>query len=156
MNLVKNPNNWSCLLASVAMVLDKSIEELVGAVGHDGSDIVFPHLPEPGKRRGFHIQEFISVILKSGFAMTPIEVLPYSTPDGKHEFPVDFPNHEERFWNLMYNSVGILTGLRTRWRHAVAWNGKRIYDPLGSVYSHHDIQNFRIDVFYRFDQIKSL
>lgn len=156
MNLIKNPNAWSCMLASVAMVLDKTTNELIEAVGHNGSQIIFPELPEPAKRRGFHIQEFIPMILKSGFAMTTIEVLPYSTPDGKHEFPIDFPNYEERFWNLMSNSIGILTGLRTRWRHAVAWNGKRIYDPIGSVYGHHDTQNFRIDVFYRFDKIKSL
>lgn len=155
MNLIKNPNGWSCLLASMAMVLDKSIEELIEAVGHNGSNIVFWNLPEPGKRRGFHIQEFIPMILKSGFAMTPIEVLPYSTPDGVHEFPIDLPNYEERLWNLMNGHRGILTGLRTRWRHAVAWNGKRIYDPLGSIYGHHNIQNFKIDVFYRFDQIKS-
>lgn len=156
MKLIRNPYPWGCLLASMAMVLEKSIQELIWEVGHDGSEIVFPQLPEPAKRRGFHIQEFISTILKSGFAVTAIESLPCSTPDGKHEYSINFPWNEKRFWGLTVGNKGILTGLRTKWRHAVAWNGVKVFDPLGSIYRIPDIQNFSIDVFYRFDQIKSL
>ncbi len=155
MILIRNPNAWSCLLASMSMVLGKSTQELIDRVGHDGSEIVFPHLPEPAKRRGFHIQEFIPLILESGFAMTAIEVLPYSTPDGKHEYPIDFPNYEKRFRNLMSTARGILTGLMSRWHHAVAWNGCRVFDPFGEIYSY-EKRTLRIDAFYRFDQIKSL
>lgn len=152
MQLIRNPNAWSCLLASMAMVLDRSTEKLIEAIGHDGSEIMFPDLLEPAKRRGFHIQEFISLILESGYAVTAIEVLPYSTPDGEHEFPINFPNFENRFWNLTYCVPGIFTGMRPQRRHAVAWDGYKIYDPLGSVYERKEIKNFDIDIFHRFDQ----
>lgn len=154
MKLIRNPNNWSCLLASMAMVLDKTTDELVKEIGHDGSQIVFPHLPEPGRREGFHIQEFIPIILKSGFSMMAIEALPYSTPDGKHEWPVMFKNNEERFWDLSNWVPGIFTGLATKWRHAIAWDGNQFYDPRGQIYDYDECP-IQVDVFYRFDQIKS-
>ena len=143
------------MLAAMAMVLDKSTEELISRIGHDGSEIVFPDLPEPAKRRGFHIQEFISMILESKFAMTEIAVLPCSTPDGVHEYPINFPNFEQRFLDFMHIVPGIITGSAAKWGHAVAWNGWRIYDPLGEIY-YYDECTLQIDIFYRFDRIKSL
>ena len=154
MQLVKNPNNWSCLLASMAMVLNKTTDELIEEIGHNGSVVVFPELPEPAKREGFHIQEFIPIILKSGFSMMAIEALPYSTPDGKHEWPVKFAHQWQRFWMLTDKVPGIFTGLSTKWRHAVAWDGNKFYDPKGEIY-YHDKCPIQIDVFYRFDRIKS-
>lgn len=155
MKLIRNPNAWSCLLASMAMVLDKSIKELIEKIGHDGSEIVFPELPEPGRRRGFHIQEFIRVILESGYSVMPIEALPCSTPDGEHEYSIDFLNFEDRFRDLMATVPGIITGSASKWNHAVAWSGWRIYDPLGEIYNYEKC-TLQIDVFYRFDRIKSL
>jgi len=142
------------MLASTAMVLDTTIKDLIKEIGHDGGKIIFPELPEPARRRGFHIQEFVPLILKSGFAMTPIEVLPCSTPDGQHQFNIPLGDYELRFWKLVGVNMGIFTGKMRKWHHAVAWDGARIYDPSRGICYSHDC-NLQIDCFYRFDQIKS-
>jgi len=36
------------------MVLDIPVADLFGLVGHDGSEIAFPALPDPMARRGRH------------------------------------------------------------------------------------------------------
>lgn len=155
MKLIKQPSG-SCLIASVAMVLDIDIKILNEMIGHDGSAVVLPLLPEPARRRGHHLQEIIDCALKSGYAVTPIEVLPYSTPDGKSEYPIDFQiDNKERLFKYMRNSRGILTGLGSRWRHAMAWDGKRVYDPRGYIYSLCDCKII-IDCFWMFDKIKSV
>lgn len=155
MQLVRNPNSWSCLLASVAMVLEMTIEELIEEVGHDGSEIVCPDLKSPGNRKAFHIQEFISIILEKGFAITDVAIRPVSTPDGKCEYEIKFPDSMKRFRRLMAGVKGIIVGKNREWYHAVAWDGKIIYDPAGHIYSF-DEMTMDILTFYRFDQIKSV
>lgn len=154
MILQRQPNAWSCILCAVAMALDEGWRKLIGEIGHDGSEIVLPTLPDPARRRGFHLQELIPLALKRGFAVTPLEALPYSTPDGKSEFPVDFKiKPEKRFQLYMVHSRGILTGLAHQWRHAVAWNGEKIYDSRGLIYPFLDCK-IDIDTYWRFDRIE--
>lgn len=151
--LITNPNFWSCLLVSAAMALDTSIDVLIKMIGHDGSPIIFPKLPEPARRRGHHYQEIVDCAIKLGYAVTPIEAMPYATPDGKHDFPVDFKiSHERRLRNHLEGTRGILTGLAVTWRHAVYWNGDLVYDPRGRVY-HFSACDIIIDTYYRFDKI---
>ena len=155
MKLIKQPSG-SCLITSAAMVLNTDIKSLTDMIGHDGSAIVLPLLPEPARRRGHHLQEIIDCALKLGYTVTPIEALPWSTPDGKSEYPIDFQiNHNERLSNYMQNSIGILTGLGRQWRHAMAWDGGRVYDPHGDIYSFCDCRII-IDCFWMFHKIKSV
>ncbi len=137
--MIIQPNDWSCLLASAAMALDTDCNTLIEMIGHDGSEIVFPTLPEPSRRLSFHLQEIIDCANELGFSMTPIEVLPYSTPDGKMEFPVEFPiSAEQRFQNHMTEHKGILTGRGKRLYHAMYWDGQDIHDPNGFICSQDD------------------
>lgn len=153
MKLITNPNFWSCLLASAAMALDTTMDELIKMIGHDGSPIVFPKLPEPARRRGHHYQEIVDCAIKLGYTMTPIEALPYATPDGKSEFPIDFKiSHERRLSSHMASSKGIITGLASTWRHAVYWDRNLVYDPRGKVYRFSDCKMI-IDTYYRIDKI---
>ncbi len=135
--MIKQPNDWSCLLASAAMALDTDCDTLIAMIGHDGSEIVLPALSEPARRRSFHMQEIIDCAIKLGFSVTPIEVLPYSTPDGKLEFQVNLRN-EMRFHSHVYGSEGILTGRAKKLYHAVYWDGEIIHDPNGIVYRLND------------------
>ena len=153
MKLIKNSNNWSCMAASAAMVLDIKIKDLFKKIGHDGSEIMFPDLPEPGRRRGFSIQEIIPVAIDMGYSVTPIETRPCSTPDGVNDFEINFPNPEGRLYRYMCGVKGILTGRMLRWRHAVAWEDL-IYDPIGRIYNLDTIA-LQIDTFWRFDKIIS-
>lgn len=159
MQLKRQPNAWSCVLASAAMVFDTDYKTLIEMIGHDGSEVVLPSLPEPAKRRGFHMQEIIDCAIKLSHAVVPIEVLPYSTPDGKAEFPINFKirtdnnlfnwDNRSRLLHYMTNGEGIITGLARKFRHAVAWDGHKIYDPHGLTYSFNDCK-IEIDCFWMF------
>ena len=65
MELQHRPEPWMCMPLAFAMALDMPVADLLAAIGHDGSEIVFPSLPEPLCRRCFHIQELIQVCLGS-------------------------------------------------------------------------------------------
>ncbi len=155
MQLLVSHGSCGCLLTSTAMVLDKTNEEMIELIGHDGGEIVFPDLPEPSKRQGVHIQEVIDIAIDLGYAVTSIEVSPSSTTDGKNNFDIKFKeSYADRLKWHMHHSIGIITGLGRRWPHAVAWDGKKILDPQGRTYDFDDIK-MGVQVYYRFDKIKS-
>ena len=143
---------WSCLAESAAMALEMEYDDLIAELGHDGSAIVFPDLPEPGRRQAFHAQEIIDIALRRGIAVTAIEALPCSTPDGLKDYGVHFK--VKRFENHLRNGRGIVTGMKRKWRHAVFWDRGIYYDPATCLFSDSKI-NMDIDCFYRFDEIKS-
>lgn len=125
MKRIKQPNNWSCLLTSFSMVFDLHIEQLITELGHDGSEIFWPDLPEPLCRRSFHIQEFILLGYKFGWLVTPFEFRPVLGvfPGFKtHEINI---GGEEKIFEIMKGKVGVLTSNK----HAVAWNGIEVLDP---------------------------
>lgn len=155
MKLVKSKNAWSCLIASAAMVLDKHPDVLTELIGHDGSEIIFPDAREPARRRGFHVQEIIDCAHAYGYAVTPVEALPISTPDRVREYEVKFcVSNEERFSLCLEDSTGILTGRARQWGHAVAWDGSSVYDPRGKVTTF-ALCEMDIDIFWRFTKIIS-
>ena len=102
------------------------------------------------------MQEIIDCAINLSYTVTPIEVLPYSTPDGKSDFPVNFPGgNKERLLHYMNNTEGIITGLANTWRHAVAWDGHKIFDPHGLTYPFPDCK-INIDCFWRFSRTRAL
>lgn len=156
MRLITGPNSWSCLLASAAMVMNKHPDVLAEYIGHDGSEIVFPDLKDPARRRGFHVQEIIDCASVYGYAVTPIEALPVSTPDGEREYPVPFMDlgNEVRFRMYLDSHIGIIVGRTRLWGHAVAWDGSQVYDPRGHITSLDDCK-IDISTFWCFDKIIS-
>jgi hypothetical protein len=138
MRLQRQPNRWSCLPTSFAMVLDVPVEELLRSIGHDGSEIAFPTEPEPACRRGFHIQECIDVALRLGCAVTPIELFPRHAPSfSVQPLRVLFGDEQgnlDRFARLIDSGRGIITGPSRVWRHAVAYDHGIVHDPKGFVY----------------------
>ena len=162
MKLLTNTKNWNCTIASAAMVMDCSIEDLEELIGHDGSEIIFPEYREPGNRKGFHMQEVIDVALRMGFTVTPIEVLPRQCvfEDGAGTYTIFTDEEaEKRLRNHFSKGSGIIIGQRRSGLcHAVAWdhNTQTIYDPNGRTYTLDNIKNFDIKIFWRFDKILSI
>ncbi len=142
----------NCLAIASAMALGLTYEELISRIGHDGQAIIFPDLSDPGKRQGFHIQEIIDVAINMGFAVIPIEALPYSTPDGQKTYAVNFK--VKRFQDHLKNARGIITGMKKHWRHAVYWNGNYAFESPNTYHSYENLY-MDIDCFYRFTEIKS-
>lgn len=137
MRLIKQPNNWSCTATAVSMLLDCKIEDIFNRVGHTGSEIIFPNLPDPAGRKGIHIQEIIDFV-----PLIPIEYEPWQTPNGVDKYPV-YTDYKSRFYNHLNLEPGLIVGVAKDHWHTVAWDGKRVYDPQGSIYPFNDI---KIDV----------
>ena len=122
------------------MVLDISAADFFGLVGHDGSEIAFPMLPDPMARRGLHIQECIAACLQLGYSVTPVELFPVirATPPSAKEIVVLFDNDESanwrRFERTIQSSAGVLEGLGRQCHHAVAYDRGMIFDPDGDQY----------------------
>lgn len=140
MKLQIKPNPWSCIGTAFAVVLDIPVADLFGIIGHDGSQIAFPALPDPIARRGFHIQECIAVCLKLGYAITPVELFPVirGTPPADQNVVVLFGDDEsanwQRFEQTIQSSTGILEGVGRRSLHAVAYDRGTLFDPDGDQY----------------------
>jgi hypothetical protein len=138
MRLQTKPERWMCLPASFAMALDIPLADVLHDVGHDGSQIVWPQLPEPMCRRGFHPQELIDVCLARGYAATRIELAPaMTTVTGGPELHL-FPDERAwtRFIQAIQNSLGVIEGVGFRSGHAVAYDHGHIFDPDGVDYAY--------------------
>jgi hypothetical protein len=139
------------MIAAAAMAFDCTIKDLEKFIGHDGSEIIHPHLRGPAQRKGFHSQEIIGAALAMGYAMTPIEAVPVQTATGVDRHGIVFPDFnssEERLSAYLYKSRGIVCGVAPSglW-HAIAWDGENCYDPQGRVYSMEDIK-IRIRIYW--------
>jgi hypothetical protein len=132
MKLQRQPNKWSCLPTAFAIVLDKDVEKVLKLIGHDGSEKIFPDLEEPYCRRSFHLQELVEVCLYYKYAVTQIEVNPVSEACGQL-YPV--PTCKATFSHYLHVGTGVLLGHGSAGTpHAVAWDGRIVYDPNGLVY----------------------
>ena len=89
MELQQRPEPWMCMPLAFAMALDMPVADLLAAIGHDGSEIVFPSLPEPLCRRCFHIQELIQVALSRGLRRHAGRVVPRAATDRSRAVPQD-------------------------------------------------------------------
>lgn len=139
-----SPNRWSCIPTSFAMVLNKSVEELIAAIGHDGSELI------NGRVRAFHIQELIDACYQFNQLVTCIEPLPISQTSDGFQFPIHYKEgNTERFMRYVdrYSGVFVGHGIQSGQNHAVAWcnQTKRIYDPSGKVYC---LNDYPIRQFY--------
>jgi hypothetical protein len=130
------PFRWACGVTAFAMAIDLPVNQFVDEIGHDGSEVICPSLPEPSGRRGFHEQECITVALNHGFACTLIEALPASLFANGHKQVVLFPHdaatlggNRDRFTRYIRNSRGVLTGKTRQARHAVAFDHGLVIDP---------------------------
>lgn len=142
MKLLKQPND-SCLLYSAAMVLDELPKRLIREIGHDGQTVWWPKLSKSFQIRSFNIQEIIDCFIRRGLGLMPIYLYPCNVPPvGMAQPKMVWDAHEcdARFMNRIENVEAIITGQRitSQVPHAVAWDGKKIYDPMGKIYGIED------------------
>ncbi len=148
-------NNWSCLPQAFATALDLTVDEFINLIGHDGSLIMWPHLPEPLCRRGHTIQECIKVCLGLGYAVTPIAIT-YKHRSTSDIEPLNM--YDRDFFNAQVRiSKGVLTGATKKCHHAVAYINGYVYETSGSIYPFDSTQpfhNFIPECLWRIDRIQ--
>lgn len=144
--MMLQPNAWSCLPTAFAMVLQTTPKAIFEFLEHDGSDIIWPDLPEPLCRRSFHIQEMVDFCIAQHVYPIAIEACPCIYPG---EDPLEEDIHEIKrvtpIENYLTQRIGVLLGIYEDNRHAVAWDGDLIHDPTGYKYN---INDFGIETFY--------
>lgn len=146
MHLIKGTERWTCLGVAFAMALDMPYAELVERVGHNGSEILWPNLPEPLCRRGYHVQEMVRLAYNLGKRVTQFAGCYAVTPDGEHRHIV---SQEDFLEVILKSNSGVLTGRGARNNHAVAWDhvAGKIYDPVGAIYAP-GASHFKIEAFW--------
>lgn len=118
---------------------------MVKAIGHDGSEVKWPNLPEPNCRRGFHPQELIYLGDRFGFVTTTFEPrAALISPGGKDEVVIAF---DARFEKIVMESNGVLTGEINGQRHSVAWVNGKVLDPSEGRLT--TLDDFQIQTYYR-------
>ena len=139
MKLIKQSGPF-CLVASAAMILDTTIEELHKEIGHDGTEFWWE-----GKMRGIHIQEIIMCVRRRNKSLTPIEMFPtvsYLSDGCDPKMIFNVPHAEVRFYMMIRDHRGILVGETDSGNpHACAWDGMKVFDPRGWIY---DLSDFNI------------
>lgn len=134
-----------------------SVETVIELIGHDGSEEWSDTLDEPICKVGFEISEIIDVALQLGYSVTPIEAIPQKRRNGELAGPLyGIEKAEDRFFDQVFNSEGVILGMGKHANHAVANKEGLISDPNGKVY---DIRKAAennltdLEMYLRFDKI---
>jgi hypothetical protein len=139
MNLQTQPNRWSCSVTAFSIALDVPVEELISHIGHDGSQTIFPCLPEPACRRGFHPNEILIVAYgKYGKSFMPLEVSPAIQSPVGDTYKL---NRVDAIVDpILRNQKGVLECQGTS-MHMVAFKWGEVYDPQGHQYYFNQLAN---------------
>lgn len=122
-------NPYSCVLQAFAFAINHCSTELQERLGHDGSAIIAPELPEPFCRRGYCVDELFELLLGLGYSCTPI------TKYRKHcnmamaePIVTDTIDRVKRYLNeekyVLYND-----------RHCIGVRNYVVFDPACKVYN---------------------
>jgi hypothetical protein len=111
-----------CVLDAFCKAANISQEELLPLLGHDGSEIVFPDLPEPSCRRGFDPREIAyALYTHKGIKIMQFDRYIERISRNGESYILDM---SEQLFKLMENNSGIIIGLFINKLHAVYWDSK--------------------------------
>lgn len=128
MNLIRQPNEFSCLPTSYAMVTGKTPEYYFKEIGHDGSAECFPGAVPPFDRRCFSSPECAEVAYHLGYYS-------YEIPNGYSHGKLIINPDINKMYKYMAKHKGVILGKfnYSVTAHAMAWDGHEVYDPTGFV-----------------------
>jgi hypothetical protein len=117
------------------MVLDMTVNEVFGYVGHDGGAIVYPDLNEPHCRRGHTLYEMAQLCLSKGYGLTPMspKYIHSSLKSGEQIEVLVNPTIIDELY-AQENMVLVGT-MPSGSGHAMAWHENSVYCPSGNVYT---------------------
>ena len=160
MKLQKQPTAWSCLPTAFAMALDKPVEEIIKAIGHDGSEVYWPELESHWANRAFHVQELVDYCFWNEIAVVCIDAMPCfnhfdSRAVAKEVKYLSGLEYADRLERYLKSYFGVLVGTTNfNSGHAVAWDGENVFNPRGAIESLENA-NFNIMSFYILGKCRS-
>ena len=127
MQLIKQPNNWTCAASCVCMITGTTLEQFYEFCGHDGSEQVEPTQARWMGVRCFDIKEMVRYLLEydrflgCGGATVKQDFDPFSEI---LTFHID--------WELQDVLVDVKSGYDKKGIHQIFWSSKlkRLIDPM--------------------------
>lgn len=105
------------------MAMGFSVQALIDEIGHDGSEILWPDLPEPHCRRGFIPHEFIHIGMKLDMLIVTFQKSPRVGHDMEHSYVA--MSHIKLYDYIVTGKRYVLH----RPHHTVACDGRHIFCP---------------------------
>lgn len=137
MKHIKQPNFYTCYVASLAMCIDSTVEEIISVIGHDGSKVIDKNTDN--KYLSVEMFETNSVMLaayKMGYALTEISAYPLIY-NKENLLPTNYPTTIQELLGLFPNQqrfiiITIASYKGQNIEHAIAYeNGNDFYhDPM--------------------------
>lgn len=111
----------NCLPTAYSIVMGIPISKIYEIIGHDGTEIWWPDLPEPYCYRTFHIGEMANCCFKLGWVTWPTsDSFELRTMDRSRLIP------NPLFEKILKSKDGVFLGECDGVRHAVAWHDQRL------------------------------
>lgn len=148
MKLIES-NSSQCVLASFAMVMGTTMDDLIQKLGHDGLARI-ANQPEPFCFRSFHPEEFADLLVSKGGSMTMFSLRP-TMQHGDEIVDHSLAMGTARFYESLNLGNGVLFGVLDKGvSHAVAWNHKeeKVYDPRGYTWRLSKTQDMSLRHFF--------
>lgn len=136
-----------CVLCAFASVLRVSRDEMIEALGTDGTEIILPEAPHPFDKKGILIEEIIRYGAENNLTLTPID--PHTRIESEYgDYDCGSLEEAEFVRRYMQGREGIAFGTgKTGNPHCVAWDGEEYHDPNGYKYQALDNGMFSLDFF---------
>src|SRR6516225_7701878 len=93
MTLQLQPSKMTCLITAFAMCLDVNVSDLMKAVGHNGTRVLFPELGDEFGQCGHSQQEIIDYCLRNGIKI--VEIIPRPEVYHPNCLPRSYMSEEE-------------------------------------------------------------
>ena len=130
----KDSKKHPCIVVAFALACEIPVVDFTRRLGGRGGLVMGT----------YHLQQCMDVAWSLGYAPVPIEMQSLLVPSLDYQgkpAEVQYPEgNQKRFMGYLKNQVGILGGMHLTAKkqigHAVAWNGKKIYDPRGYIYGY--------------------
>lgn len=120
-----------CTLYSFSMCLGVEPPVLISEIGHNGRAELWQELEGQNKIRGFHPQEFYDSCISRRMFPVFYELDPRIGPDEGHAIRLyEHAEAAQRFKARLVDTRAVIFGLSGKVRHAVAWDGRQIHDPM--------------------------
>ena len=108
-------NKYSCMLDVAAELLEEDVESIAKEIGICGDEIIWPDLPDPFRRRGFHIHDLRLLFLTRGYALVDFDPTPVLKTQGSDKlFEISFD-----IQNILLTYNGLLIIKKHQAQHAI-------------------------------------
>lgn len=149
--IIKQPNNYTCYPASLAMVLGITLDQCLLLFGHDGSDVYNPSLENPKNLRGFTKYEVSMILAGLGYLWMQVWTSVKYEKEDKTMVGVWPPkavwnqNSFEKFIEGREGIIIVTSRNIPNANHAMAWNGDWVFDPEDG--ERKELKDFSVESF---------